>query len=209
MFARCPTLLWRAVRNAVEVPAATRAHYSAVVEPQTTHPPLASWAQEKAPGAAVRKVTVLEPHFAFKLDRAKADPDARHTGGYRALSPKARNVGRNRKRFQQQPVRGHYLRYHRSQRAGTASCCRARRVGTNDGSACSKGLLRIDVGGGQTGMRAPYSPTARPRADARPNPALPVPRIDHYPQRAHIDHLVLVFDQSLSQPLLGTGCSWA
>jgi hypothetical protein len=37
----------------------------------------------------------------------KADPDARHVGRYLALSPEPRDAGRNRKRLQQQPVRGH------------------------------------------------------------------------------------------------------
>jgi hypothetical protein len=89
----------------VEVAAAIRAHCPAIVEPETAHPPVASRAQEEAPGAAIRKATVLEPHFTLELDRAKADPHARHVGGYRALGPEPRDVGRDRKALQQQPVR--------------------------------------------------------------------------------------------------------
>jgi hypothetical protein len=58
----------------VVVAAAVRAHCPAVVEPETAHPPVASRTQEEAPGAAVGKAPVLEPHFALELDRAKADP---------------------------------------------------------------------------------------------------------------------------------------
>jgi|ERR1700733_5290217 hypothetical protein len=89
----------------MEVAAAIRAHWAAVVEPKMAHPPVASRAQEKAPGAAVGKAPVLEPHFTLELDRAKADPDARHVGGYSALGPQPRDVGRGRKGLQQQPVR--------------------------------------------------------------------------------------------------------
>ena len=76
----------------MEVAAATRTHWPAVVEPETANPPVASRAQEEAPGAAVRKTPVLEPHFTLELDRAKADPDARHVGGYFAFGPKSRNA---------------------------------------------------------------------------------------------------------------------
>jgi hypothetical protein len=52
-------------------------------------------------------------------------------------------------------------------------------------------------------MRAPY--IIRPQHDRVTalvlNPALPVPRIDRYPQRAHIDQSIRDSDRSLSQPL--------
>jgi hypothetical protein len=48
---------------------------------------------------------VSKPYFALELDRAEADPDARHVGGYFALGSKPGNVWRGRKGLQQQPVR--------------------------------------------------------------------------------------------------------
>jgi hypothetical protein len=64
----------------------------AIVEPETAYPPVASRAQEEALGPAVWKAPVLEPHFALELDRAKADPDARHVSGHFALGPEPRNA---------------------------------------------------------------------------------------------------------------------
>jgi hypothetical protein len=76
----------------------------AVVKAETADPSVASRAQKEAPGA-VGKAPVREPYFTLKLDCAKPDPDARHIGGYLAFGPKPRNVGRDRKAFQHQPVR--------------------------------------------------------------------------------------------------------
>jgi hypothetical protein len=52
-------------------------------------------------GPAIRKVPVLEPHLTLELDRAEADPHARHVGRFFAFGPEARNIGWNRKRLQQ------------------------------------------------------------------------------------------------------------
>jgi hypothetical protein len=44
---------------------------------------------------------MLESDFALELDRAEANPDAGHVGGYLAFGPEPRNAGGNRKRLQQ------------------------------------------------------------------------------------------------------------
>ena len=59
-------------------------------------------------------------HLTLKLDCAKADPHAGRVIGYFAFGPEPRHALRGRKRLQQQPVRGHYSEYHRSQRGGNS-----------------------------------------------------------------------------------------
>jgi hypothetical protein len=72
----------------VEVPAAIGAHWPTVVEPNTANPPIAEGAKEEAPGPAVGKAPVLQPHFTLLLNCAKADPDAGHVA---VILPSARS----------------------------------------------------------------------------------------------------------------------